>query len=451
MLEKGDCILTALSGGSDSVAMLFLLIEYAENHPELELKLHALHFNHKIRGDAADADENFCRELCNQLNIGFISESADVPAYARETGKTLEEAARDLRYKALRARAKELCEETKIAVAHNKNDRQETVFFNIARGTSVEGLRGIRYVNGDVIRPLLDITKEQTYEICREHGVNYRVDATNFETDATRNKIRLKIIPYVDEVLGIDFGEKLTEISDFAIVDSDFCEKCAEEEYRKIFSGGKAETKTLLSLHPSIKTRVVRIAVAAAEIRGQKPFDGGVSITRSMIMRVLDFAEKGENGGYIELGKELIVKKDGKYIVFTDFEEFLKSPDYTLEVSEAEGEELKKAVKEARKSSETMAVFDKDELMKITGGRLPVLRTMEAGDTFSPIGGSGTKPLRRFLTDAKTDRDKRKNIPVLADKSTVFEVFGIRRSKYATIHSDSKCGIIFRLVYSEKG
>lgn len=442
MINTGDRIIVALSGGSDSVAMLLLLIEYKKN---CDYYLEAFHFNHMIRGEDAADDEKFCEELCSKLDVPFHSAAQSVPEYAEKSGKSLEEAARDLRYAALRKRAAEVGEGTKIAVAHNKNDNIETVFFNISRGTSVEGLRGIRPVYKDVIRPLLDITKDETYEICEKYGIKYRVDKTNFETIAVRNKIRLELLPKINETLGIDFGKKLLSLSGFAENDCDFMEKEAEKAYANSVSGGFLDCEKLRTLHPAISSRVVRRFISEAASGGVKPFADNVSITKTMVSRVIEYAESGTNGGYIELGKGVFVKKHDNKLKTTDFKEDSNGIPYNLSIRELSKNELAEIIAKVKKSTDNTVLFDKKELYEITSGREPLLRHPESGDLFATIGGAGKKQLRRFLTDIKVPADERKNVFVLADGHNILHIFGIRRSKYATIHKGTECAIMYEL------
>lgn len=450
MLSARDKILVALSGGSDSVAMLLLLLEYKRVHADLDLTIEALHFNHMIRGNDANDDEAYCKKLCDDLGVRITISSGDVPAVSKATGKSLEEAARDLRYAALRKRAAEMGEQTKIAVAHNLSDNAETVFLNIVRGTSIDGLKGIRYVYKDLIRPLRDITKEETYEILSNQGIEYRTDKTNFEADATRNKIRLELFPKIDELLGCDIKEKLNSLSQFADIDAMYIEKEAIKAYGKIKKGNSVDIPTLWSFFPSIQSRLVRLFIADATVNGEKPFNEKVSITKTMVSRVLDFSEKGTNGARIELGKGLYVKRQGNSLIFSDFMDASIPEEYNLCAEEFSGAELENALKIARASKDCIVAFDKDKLFELTDGNAPTLRKPLPGDMFATVGGSGKKQLRRFLTDVKIPLEERKNVNVLAYGNNILHIFEIRRSKYATIQKDTKCAIIYRLVTQKK-
>ena len=196
LLSKGDGVLCALSGGADSVALLVILKELA---PSLGISVFAAHFNHGIRGDEADRDESYCRELCQRLNVPFVSEKADVPAECQKSGQGLEECARRLRYDFLRRAAKELrC--SKICTAHHADDNIETVLMHMIRGCALSGLIGIAPKRDDLVRPLLNVRKNELVGFLDEHGYSYVFDSTNDCLDSTRNFIRHKMLPCIYEI-----------------------------------------------------------------------------------------------------------------------------------------------------------------------------------------------------------------------------------------------------------
>ncbi len=192
MLEKGDVVYAALSGGADSVCLLLVLNEFSERY---KITVKAVHVNHHLRGEESDRDEKFCADLCKRLDIPLEIRHVDVKTLAAEKGLSCEEAARELRYKAFN----ELhCD--KITTAHNLNDNAETVLFNLARGTGLKGLTGIPPVRDNIIRPLLSCTREEIEVYLKEHNQDYVTDSTNLSDDFSRNKIRHTIIPLMKEL-----------------------------------------------------------------------------------------------------------------------------------------------------------------------------------------------------------------------------------------------------------
>lgn len=188
MINQGDTVICGLSGGADSVCLLVVLAEISRS---AGFSVKALHVNHCLRGEEADRDENFCRELCRKLNIPFTAVSCNVKAFAEENGLSTEEAARKLRYGIFAENSRG----AKIATAHNANDNLETIIFNLTRGSALKGLAGIPPVRDNIIRPLLAASRQEIEEHLRNIGQDYVTDSTNLADDYTRNKIRHQVLP----------------------------------------------------------------------------------------------------------------------------------------------------------------------------------------------------------------------------------------------------------------
>ena len=195
LLADGEKCLLAVSGGADSVCLLHLLKDYAKDH---RILLFVFHYNHHLRGDAADRDEAFVRSLCESHDLPFYAAGGDVKAFATENGMGTEEAARSLRYEALYQVADQVGAD-KIALAHHKNDQAETVLFNLCRGTGLAGLSGMKAQNGRLIRPLLSLSREEIEEYLGLLVQEYMTDETNADTGYTRNLIRARVLPLLEE------------------------------------------------------------------------------------------------------------------------------------------------------------------------------------------------------------------------------------------------------------
>lgn len=193
MLANGDCVVCGLSGGADSVCLLLALSVLRE---KININVEALHVNHSLRGSESDSDEEFCRKLCKELDIPFKSERCNVKKYASENSLSDEEAARILRYEIFRKNSIG----KKIATAHNANDNLETVILNLARGSAIKGLAGIPPVRDNIIRPLLTVTRNEIENFLSSRNQNFVTDSTNLSDNYTRNKIRHKIIPLLQEI-----------------------------------------------------------------------------------------------------------------------------------------------------------------------------------------------------------------------------------------------------------
>ena len=212
LIEKGDTIVCAVSGGADSVALLFGLYLLKE---EWQLDLSAAHFNHQLRGAESDRDEHFVRELVQTRfpGVELVVGSGDVSARAKKQGTGLEETARQMRYAFLEETARAMGAE-RIATAHTANDNAETVLLHLARGTGLQGLTGIAPVRGNIIRPLLTTTRDEVEGFLRAEGVLWVEDSTNTDLNFSRNRVRHGVIPEL-EGLYPGFARRLSENAAF--------------------------------------------------------------------------------------------------------------------------------------------------------------------------------------------------------------------------------------------
>lgn len=220
MIEAGDKIIVGVSGGPDSVCLLFLLKRYKKM---LDISLAVVHMEHGIRGKESAEDAAFVENLCRDWEIPFFLYRKDVPKLSREWKCSEEEAGRRVRYEAFEE-VRERIGAEKIAVAHNQDDQAETILFHLARGSGLLGLTGIQPVRGRIIRPLLCLSRAEIEEILEKEGLLSRTDATNREIEYTRNRIRLHILPLLREELNTKAsehiartGEMLSSIEDYMI------------------------------------------------------------------------------------------------------------------------------------------------------------------------------------------------------------------------------------------
>ncbi len=218
MIRANEKVIVGVSGGADSLCLLFVLREYAGRVP---FQIEAVHVEHGIRGQESLEDAQFVRELCQKEGIPFHLVSCPVPELAEQCGMTLEEAGREARYRAfeeIRCRTGA----QKIAVAHNRDDQAETMLFRMARGSGLFGAGGMRPVRGHIIRPLLDISRREIEEYLRGRDILWRTDRTNADTEFARNCLRHRVLPLLRENVnaGTDahlaaLGEELQEVQDF--------------------------------------------------------------------------------------------------------------------------------------------------------------------------------------------------------------------------------------------
>ena len=193
MIKSGDIVVCGLSGGADSVCLLLSLFKLSK---ELDITVEALHVNHCLRGSESDRDEEFCKNLCSKIGVKFSAEKCNVNDYAVNNSLSTELAARELRYMIFN----QYTQGKKLATAHNADDNLETVLLNLTRGTALKGLAGIPPIRGNIIRPLLEITRKEIEEYLALNKMNFVTDSTNLTDNYTRNKIRHSIIPLLREI-----------------------------------------------------------------------------------------------------------------------------------------------------------------------------------------------------------------------------------------------------------
>ncbi len=212
LVEESDKVLVAVSGGPDSMAMLSL---FCAVKPVLHCELAVVHCNFQLRGEESDAEELFVREHCMELGLDCFVEQFDTLRFAAERKKSIEESARILRYSFFE---KMMLEKgyTRIATGHHVNDNAETVLFNLFRGVSLPGLKGIRVRNGKIIRPMLLFHKADIIEYLKEKGIASRMDTSNLFDDYDRNFIRNRVIPLIEERFRYKLMPSLQRLSEQA-------------------------------------------------------------------------------------------------------------------------------------------------------------------------------------------------------------------------------------------
>ena len=274
-LLNDNKVMVALSGGADSVCLLYLLLEIKD---EFNIILEACHVNHMLRGEQSDADEQFVRDLCKKLDIPLHVQRIDVKALQKKH-QSLEEAAREARYSYFA----ETGNNSIIATAHNADDNAETVLLNILRGTALKGLCGIPDVRGNIIRPLLEVTREEIITFLTEKSIPYVTDESNLSDEFTRNYLRIHVMPLLLR-LNPSLLSAVTRMTDILRLDEEYLNEIAKNSYT-------GDTKELLNLHPAILNRIISMFLTKNNISPSNlRINGIVSIL--------------ENGGKINLSKD---------------------------------------------------------------------------------------------------------------------------------------------------
>ena len=232
LIENGDRVIVGVSGGPDSISLLHVLNKFCKNKI-LNFEIITCHVNHQIREEAY-SDEEYVKNYCEKNNIKFYSKRIDVIKYANNNKIGLEEAGRILRYDFFdEIMQKENA--NKIAIAHNKNDKAETIIMNIIRGTGISGLKGIEVIRSEkCIRPLLDCNRDEIEEYCKQNSLNPRIDKTNFENDCTRNKVRNIVLPYIKKEFNYNIIETMNRLSEVATETESYLNNETVKKYNEL-------------------------------------------------------------------------------------------------------------------------------------------------------------------------------------------------------------------------
>ena len=243
LIEDGDKIVLGVSGGPDSICMLDNLREVKEEQI-IEFEIYVAHINHMIREEAID-DEKYVQEYCKKYNIECFVKRADVQKIASEKKIGTEEAGRKVRYDFFEE-VLQKTESNKIAIAHNKNDKIETIIMHLLRGSGLSGLKGIEPIRDNkYIRPLLECERTEIEQYCEDKKLNPRIDKTNFENEYTRNKIRNIVIPYIKKEFNPNIIQTLSRLSDLAADESNYIELYIQKAFEKILIAKEKEQITL--------------------------------------------------------------------------------------------------------------------------------------------------------------------------------------------------------------
>jgi len=433
LIQKGDCIVAGVSGGPDSVCLLHVLSRLRE---QLDISLHAVHVNHMIRGAAADEDQRFTEGFCAELDIPCHVFRFDIPALAREKGLTSEEAGREARYEAF-FKVLHSVGARKIAVAQNLNDQAETVLLRLLRGTGTDGLAGIEYLrDGVIIRPLLDISREEIERYCDDMGLAPRIDLTNLEPLYARNRIRLELLPLLKEKYNANIVEGLGRLAGIAREDSDFIRLAVDEvvarhaEIKPDAGQAVISRAVLAEQHPSVAKRVIMQLFASIGLVQDITAAHLDQAMRLILMGGTSKAADFPDGYFMTISYGRVRFADGASRKRRA--DGLKPAELGIiksVVSERDGIPLKF-------DTEYIKCFDHDSILA-SNARLE-LRTRRGGDLFSPLGMKGTKKLKEFFIDEKIPSDEREKIPLVCAGNDVVWIVGFRMSEKYKVTPETK-------------
>ena len=436
MLAPKMRVIVGVSGGPDSITLLHLLFRMKAQY---NLQLCVAHLNHQLRGREADEEAKWVKEFALHLKIPVIMDSFNVALLAERKSLSLEEAARLARYNFLERAADQIGAD-KIALGHTASDQIETLLMRLIRGSGLDGLSGIPPVRGRIIRPLIEIFREEIEKYCKENNLRPCRDSSNKEISFLRNKIRLNLIPYLSERYNPQIRKGLFQTAEILKEENEYLQRESEKVFKSLHKEKRdgqiiLNVEELACLHLSLKRRVIRNIIH--QIKGDLR---GVKFTH--INSILELTGNKE-GKQLHLPGNLVVEKQGKSLIFKKKEKeeelFFSCPlvvpgktklsrlglDFETEVL------LKPPSPLPQNNDEAYLDFDKIEEPLF-------IRKRKKGDKFQPLGMRGRKKIKDFFIDLKIPRKERDKIPLLTFKDRIVWVVGYRIDEYFKLTKDTK-------------
>jgi len=447
LLEAGERPLVAVSGGMDSITALYVIYDLC---PLLKIPMPVVaHVNHKLRGAEADRDQEFVKKITEDLGLEFATKSFNIRDLAKDEKRSIQETARKYRLKFLEDTAKKFgC--SKIVTGHNADDLAETVLMWITRGSGLKGASGILPKRSLFVRPLLCCSRKEIAYFAEKRGLIHVEDSSNSKLDYVRNIIRKEVLPLLETKCYTSARKNLVRFATLAKNDLNYLEKVAEKSFLEL--AGPLEGKKELSidvdmlqeLHPSIRSRVLRNMIR--HVAGTLD-----NVSQLHIEKIIELCEQKEGGrrrlsipgGYeaIKTYYRLLIrpalrvdniaeKKDGEFILNYPGATIIDELGLRLDINILAGGT---AIEKYHFDDPYITFINADKVNLPLKVRLP-----KQGDTFIPLGSTGTKKLSDFFIDNKIPSDERWSIPLLIDDKDVVWIIGRRISDLYRIDFTSK-------------
>ncbi|PHH99014.1 tRNA lysidine(34) synthetase TilS [Fusobacterium polymorphum] len=418
LIESNDIIVVGFSGGPDSVFLVEMLKKLQHF---FNFKIYLVHINHLLRGEDADSDENFSFEYAKKNNLEIFIKRIPVKEIAKEIGKTLEEVGREERYKFF-SEIYEKVGATKIATAHNKDDQIETFLFRLIRGTSLQGLEGIKIKNNNVIRPISEIYKKDILEYLNKNEIQYKIDKTNFENEFTRNSIRLDLIPFIEERYNIKFKDKIfsliKEIRENNQNNSLNLSDYTDSENRIILEKTKFlsnfDKKNLLSLFLNKKN---------------------IEVNRNKIDEISSLI-KSNGTKKIDLDKSYRIVKDYTYLYIEDKKENCVINNNVIQVK-IPSEQIFDNFKITVSTVENLDIPKQKNqyLLDAIYNDIIEVRYRKEGDRIF-LGEKHSKKIKEIFIDQKIPKDIRDRLPIFLYNNTIFWIYNVKKAYIPKINKN---------------
>lgn len=429
MLKGTRTLYVACSGGPDSTALLYLFVLFRKS---LNISLGIIHVNHGLRGKASDLDETKVQSLAKKLRLPFISGRVDVKGLARKKRYSIEEAAREARYgffvKAAKPRKIDA-----IALGHTMDDQAETVLMRMLTGSGLTGLGGSRPVfeRGDIrfIRPLIETSKDDVLRFLKERNIRFSIDETNRSDRFLRNRIRLKLMPYLETHFQPGTRRVLARLPEALRSDADFLESEANRQFFRLHKmrGGKIifPRKPFQRLPEAMQFRLLRTAVQTL---------ASIEFSQSHWLNFRELMANRKKFYVFFPGKvlcvtdanEMVLKKSGTRVLSTKQTRYAYKLDLGRACAIPESgssiccRELAGRPSRLKKEREDFAVLDRERI------KFPlVVRNRRSGDLFQPLGQDRPMKLKNFLINRKIPKEKRGFLPLVLSGGKIVWIAGV--------------------------
>ncbi|MFC1712360.1 tRNA lysidine(34) synthetase TilS [Candidatus Poribacteria bacterium] len=430
MIIPGDKIAVGISGGPDSMALLYLLHTMRE---ELDCTLHVAHLDHRLRGEESEADAEYVRQHAQKLDLPITVETIDVRKMITPK-ESLESGARRIRYD-FYERVMVDAQADRLAQGHTADDQAETVMMRLLRGSGAQGLGGIPPARDKFIRPLIGTSRSEINEYLRQLHITPRYDSSNLSTDYTRNKIRIDLLPLLEQEYSPNIKQILRQTGELLRTEDDLLTHLATEAMDRCVQYPTAHTATisisdLRKYHLALQRRICRLVIKTL-IGNLRGFD------YDHIRDLLELASHGKTGSAINLPQGISAEKSYDSLTLryghqprTPAEPFCyriklsgetSIPELSLLIKATGPVKMRGEYEKPQTESKFQATFDYSKV----NGEL-YLRNRRPGDRFHPLGMSGTKKLKDFLIDEKIPRDLRDSIPIFTDNDSILWIVGYR-------------------------
>lgn len=436
LIQQNDKIVVGVSGGADSICLLSVLLELKQQY---HLSLYVVHIEHGVRGEESRQDAAFVKAVAAKHDLFYREFPYDIVTLSKKLGISVEEAGRKVRYEAFEQVREEL-RANKIAVAHNFDDNAETMLLNLIRGTGLSGLTGIAPCKGLVIRPLLCVSRREIESYLEERRISYRTDSTNYSTDYTRNKIRLQLLPYIEQNINESVKEHLNQTAAIVKEANDYIEQQGRIAYNECVTRQDSRLtvfcKAFFLYPPVIQKQVIRICIGE--------FATGLKdITARHIHSVLALSKK-QVGKQVELPMQIVVAKGYETMTFSKKEE---SPNRKREEEIViippvnctfQGMQFSFSVEPYQELEDIPEKtytkwFDYDKIKDTLR-----LRNRKSGDDIEVNASGGKKKIKDYFIDEKIPKERRDGILLLADENHIIWIIGYRISERYKITEDTK-------------